>query len=115
MKQIKTIIISGGGILLMSCIGLAAAVISDLRWLQGLCFLTGALAFLCMIVSTLVAFCMRKFWAGLMGIGVIALSLVFTLFTVVLIGAGQHHPPKHYPELDEVPDTCAVVEEVEEP
>lgn len=50
-----------------------------------------------MIVSTLVAFCMRKFWAGLMGIGVIALSLVFTLFTVVLIGAGQHHPPSTTP------------------
>lgn len=116
MRNIKGIIGISGGVFVLSCIGLAAAVISDLEWLAFLCIVAGIAALVVLPVGIIAAFLKRKFVAGLVGIGVLALNLAVAFFTMILIGVGQHHPPKHTGEEFDLPDTCIVMEvEEEEP
>lgn len=116
MKRIQKTIVIGGGVFVLSCIGLAAAVISDLEWLKVLCAMTGTLALVILPFGIIAALCMRKFVTGLVGIGVFALSMLVGFFTFILIGAGQHHPPKHDGEEVVPSDTCMVTDvEAEEP
>ena len=99
MRNIKLIILTAGSVFILSCFGLAVAVISDLSWLQGLCIMAATAAIIVMPVSIIVAFCMRKFATGLAGLGLLAVSLTIGFFTMILIGAGQHHPPKYHNDI----------------
>ena len=111
MRNIKGIIGISGGVFVLSCIGLAAAVISDLEWLKFLCIIAGIAALVILPIGIIAALFKRKFVTGLVGIGVLALCLAVAFITFILIGAGQHHPPKHINEEYDLPDTCVVMEE----
>ena len=99
MRNIRLIIITAGSVFVLSCIGLAVGVISDMRWLQGLSILAATVAIFVLPVSIIVALCMRKFLTGLLGLGLLALDLTVGFFTMILIGAGQHHPPTNHDDI----------------
>ena len=94
MRHLRRIIQLSSIICVLSCVGLAVGVISDMEWLLALCGLAATLSIIVMPAGIIVAFCTRKFATGLAGIGYLALSLTVGFFTFILIGAGQHHPPR---------------------
>lgn len=95
MRKLRLTITTAGCTFILSCIGLAASVISDLEWLKVLCIIAATTAIIVMPVGIIIAFCLRKFVTGLIGLGLLAISLTIGFLTMILIGAGQHHPPRH--------------------
>lgn len=86
----------------LAWVGYAASVVFDQKMGENICSVIIILSALTMLAGFVAALVGRTWLLALANLGSVVVSAVVAFFAVILIGAGQHHPPRALAEDVEV-------------